>query len=167
MSLSVYGLLAAGWGSNSKYSTLGGTRCIAQCISYEVVLTLLFLSFCTFRSFDVFSFSTFWGACIYLHLLLIFFIVVLAESNRSPFDFAEGESELVSGYNVEYSGPGFVLLFLSEYLSILFLSITLSLVSCSHFCSISWLLCIFFGFSFIWVRGTLPRFRYDQLISLS
>lgn len=102
-----------------------------------------------------------------LHLVLVLFLVVLAETNRSPFDFAEGESELVSGYNVEFSGPGFVLLFLSEYLSILFIAfLTGSLArDCSFFVS------AFFGFiaafTFIWVRGTLPRFRYDQLMGLS
>ena len=167
MSISVYALLAAGWGSNSKYSTLGGTRCIAQCISYEVCLSMLLLSFSLFSSFSLLGLKAHWGSLLLLHLVLILYLVVLAETNRSPFDFAEGESELVSGYNVEYSGPGFVLLFLSEYLSILFISfITGALASdCSFLCSI--LLCLGFAFSFIWVRGTCPRFRYDQLIALS
>jgi len=91
----------------------------------------------------------------------------LAETNRSPFDFAEGESELVSGYNVEFSGPGFVLLFLSEYLSILFISfLTGSLARDSSF-FVSVVFGVLGAFSFIWVRGTLPRFRYDQLMGLS
>lgn len=100
-------------------------------------------------------------------MIVILYLVVLAETNRSPFDFAEGESELVSGYNVEYSGPGFVVLFLSEYLSILFISFLTGALARdrSFYCSI--LLCLFLAFSFIWVRGTLPRFRYDQLIALS
>jgi len=166
ISLSVYALLAAGWGSNSKYSTLGGTRCIAQCISYEVCLSLLLLSFCLFSSFDLFDARAYYGFLLHLHLVLLLFVVVLAESSRSPFDFAEGESELVSGYNVEYSGPGFVLLFLSEYLSILFLSyLTRSLGLDRRFIP-SILFCLFLAFCFIWARGTLPRFRYDQLISL-
>jgi len=93
--------------------------------------------------------------------------VVLAETNRSPFDFAEGESELVSGYNVEYSGPGFVVLFLAEYLSILFISFLTGSVACDSSFSCSLVLCGLVSFSFIWVRGTLPRFRYDQLMALS
>jgi len=167
MSLSVYALLAAGWGSNSKYSTLGGTRCIAQCISYEVCLTLLLLGFRVLSSFSIFSISPHWGLLLYAHLVLILYLAVLAETNRSPFDFAEGESELVSGYNVEYSGPGFVVLFLAEYLSILFISFLTGSMACdsSFFCSA--IFCLFLAFTFIWVRGTLPRFRYDQLIALS
>jgi len=90
----------------------------------------------------------------------------LAETNRSPFDFAEGESELVSGYNVEFSGPGFVILFLSEYLSILFISLLSGLVGSSGCLLPSLALGGLMAFSFIWVRGTLPRFRYDQLIGL-
>jgi len=95
------------------------------------------------------------------------FIVLLAETNRSPFDFAEGESELVSGYNVEYSGPGFVLLFLAEYLSILFVSFLTGSLSVDSTFMTSCFFCVFFAFSFIWARGTLPRFRYDQLMALS
>jgi len=166
-SLSVWALIAAGWGSNSKYSTLGGTRCLAQTISYEVCLTLLFFGFCLLSSFDIFVVRVHWGLFLYLHLILILFLVLLAETNRSPFDFAEGESELVSGYNVEYSGPGFVLLFLAEYLSILFMSFLTGALTCG--CS-PLTSCIFgscYGFVFVWVRGTLPRLRYDQLMSLS
>lgn len=166
-SLTVYALLASGWGSNSKYSTLGGTRCLAQCISYEVLLTLLFFAFSLFSSLNIFGLRVHWGFLLYMHLCFIFFLVLLAETNRSPFDFAEGESELVSGYNVEFSGPGFVLLFLSEYLSILFSSFLLGSVSCNSSAFQSVLASGFFCFSFIWVRGTLPRFRYDQLMALS
>jgi len=98
---------------------------------------------------------------------LLLFVIGLAETNRSPFDFAEGESELVSGYNVEYSGPGFVVLFLSEYLSILWMSsfITILCVSGSFFMVLQGSLIL--AFSFIWARGSLPRLRYDQLMSLS
>jgi len=167
MSLSVYALLAAGWGSNSKYSTLGGTRSIATCISYEVCLTLLLISLCLFSSFNFFAAKTHCGLLLYPHLVLVLFLVVLAESNRSPFDFAEGESELVSGYNVEFSGPGFVLLFLSEYLSILFLSLLTGSVACDSSYFNSLLFSLLLAFTFIWARGTLPRYRYDQLIALS
>jgi len=135
--------------------------------SYEVCLTLLFFGFCLLSSFDIFVVRVHWGLFLYLHLILILFLVLLAETNRSPFDFAEGESELVSGYNVEYSGPGFVLLFLAEYLSILFMSFLTGALTCG--CS-PLTSCIFgscYGFVFVWVRGTLPRLRYDQLMSLS
>ena len=162
----MYALLAAGWGSNSKYSTLGGTRCIAQCISYEVCFTLLLLSFCLFTSFVLFGYRSYWGCLAFSHLILILYLVVLAETNRSPFDFAEGESELVSGFNVEYSGPGFVVLFLSEYLSSLFISYLTSSLCCNASFLPSVFLCLVFAFSFVWVRGSLPRFRYDQLMSL-
>ena len=99
--------------------------------------------------------------------MLILFLVVLAETNRSPFDFAEGESELVSGYNVEYSGPGFVVLFLAEYLSILFISFLTGTLASDGSYFFSTLLCLVLAFTFIWVRGTLPRYRYDQLILLA
>jgi len=141
--------LAAGWGSNSKYSVLGGTRCIAQCISYEVCLTVLLLSFCLFSSYNLLSVHVFCYLLFFPHLVLISFVVLLAESNRSPFDFAEGESELVSGFNVEYSGPGFVLLFLSEYLSILFMSFLSSSIATQGYHFLVVLGCLFFGFSFI------------------
>jgi len=167
MAFSIFGLLAAGWGSNSKYSIIGSTRCIAQRISYEVILTLLLLSFSMYRSFSIFDLSLVWGIALLLHLCIILFVVALAESNRSPFDFAEGESELVSGYNVEFSGPGFVLLFLSEYLSILYLCMLVSCLCTSGSFIACYFFCVLAGFTFIWVRGTLPRFRYDQLIFLA
>ena len=102
----------------------------------------------------------------FCHLVLFLFVISLAETNRSPFDFAEGESELVSGYNVEFSGSGFLVLFLSEYLSILFMSTLVSALGTGfHFWSCAFVsLC--FAFLFIWVRGRLPRYRYDQLMGL-
>merc|ERR1712212_1031284 len=167
ISLSVYGLLAAGWGSNSKYASLGGTRCVAQCISYEVVFSLLLLCFALWHGFDFFSPHTCFGVFVILHLTAILFVLALAETNRSPFDFAEGESELVSGYNVEFSGPGFVVLFIAEYLSILLMSFLVASVACDASYFNSLLFCLGFAFSFVWARGTLPRFRYDQLMALS
>lgn len=148
-SFSVYALLAAGLGSNSKYSSLGALRCIAQCISYEVCLSVLFLAFCLLSGFLILSPPLPFGLFIVLHLVFILFITVLAETNRSPFDFAEGESELVSGYNVDFSGPGFVILFLAEYLSILFMSFLVAFVafSCSFFLTLS--LGALLSFSFI------------------
>jgi len=99
-------------------------------------------------------------------LSLTLYVICLAETNRSPFDFAEGESELVSGYNVEFSGSGFVVLFLAEYLSILFISTLVATSSLGNNYSLFLIFSIFLAFSFIWARGTLPRFRYDQLMGL-
>jgi len=166
MSLSVYCLLAAGWGSNSKYSVLGSTRCIAQVISYEVVFTILMLCFSLFLGLKFFAPSVFWFIALLPHLSLTLYVICLAETNRSPFDFAEGESELVSGYNVEFSGSGFVVLFLAEYLSILFISTLVATSSLGNNYSLFLIFSIFLAFSFIWARGTLPRFRYDQLMGL-
>lgn len=119
LSFSVYSLLSAGYGSNSKYSILGGLRSLAQCIRYEVTLTTLLLCYCLSATFRITDPQRLCYLVFLPHLCLLLIVIGLAETNRSPFDFAEGESELVSGYNVEYSGPGFVVLFLSEYLSIL------------------------------------------------
>jgi len=167
LSLSVYSLLSAGYGSNSKYSILGGLRSLAQCISYEVSLTTLLLCYCLFASFRI-SYPQPWCYLVFVpHLCLLLFVVGLAETNRSPFDFVEGESELVSGYNVEYSGPGFVVLFLSEYLSILWMSSFITNLCVSGSLLILMLGLIIFAFTFIWARGSLPRLRYDQLMSLS
>lgn len=166
LSLAVFALLAAGWGSNSKYSVLGGTRCIAQSISYEVCLTTLLLAFCLSSSLSLFTTSPPTGLLLYAHLIVVLFLIALAETNRSPFDFAEGESELVSGYNVEYRGPGFVLLFLSEYLAILFMSALCSCLSSPGCRLVHLALTLLFSCLFLWTRGTLPRFRYDQLMAL-
>ena len=166
MSFRIFGLLICGWSSNSKFSVLGSTRCVAQSISYECCLTLCFIIFAMFKSYDILSFSPQVIILSGLHICFILFVVILAESNRSPFDFAEGESELVSGYNVEYSGACFVLLFLSEYLSILFLCILCGSLFCGGSSLLTFGLCLFLSFLFIWTRGTLPRFRYDQLMLL-
>merc|ERR1712002_460560 len=137
------------------------------CISYEITLTTLLLCFCLFASFRVTCPHPYVFSLFFPQICLTLFIIGLAETNRSPFYFAEGESELVSGYNVEYSGPGFVILFLSEYLSILFLSFLIGCltVDSSYYTSLSFGL--FFAFAFIWARGSLPRYRYDQLMALS
>jgi len=166
ISLSVYGLLAAGWGSNSSYSSLAGTRCLAQCISYEVCLTLVFLSISQVCSLLFFTSLAIPLVFQWTHLIFLLFLIALAETNRSPFDFAEGESELVSGYNVEFSGSGFVVIFLSEYLSILFLCSLVSAISLSSSYLINSFGSLTIAFFFIWVRGTLPRYRYDSLIYL-
>nr|AVN67959.1 NADH dehydrogenase subunit 1 [Parcoblatta bolliana] len=173
-SLGVYTVMIAGWSSNSNYSLLGGLRAVAQTISYEVSLALILLSFVFLvGSYNLFHFFVFqeymWFIFITVPLALIWFTSCLAETNRTPFDFAEGESELVSGFNIEYSSGGFALIFLAEYASILFMS----MISCILFLGADVNSFIFYikltilSFMFIWIRGTLPRFRYDKLMYLA
>nr|UZG66080.1 NADH dehydrogenase subunit 1 [Pteroptyx maipo] len=173
-SLSVYTIMMAGWSSNSNYCLLGALRCIAQSISYEVSLAIILLSFLFLISslsfFDLMIYQRFiWFVFMCMPLALIWFASSLAETIRTPFDFAEGESELVSPFNVEYTGAGFALIFMSEYASILFMSMLFiflffsgSLVNYLFF-----FLVLFITFLFIWVRGTLPRYRYDKLMYLA
>nr|WAJ48520.1 NADH dehydrogenase subunit 1 [Pleroneura sp. 1 GYN-2021b] len=173
-SMGVYTVMIAGWASNSNYALLGGLRAVAQTISYEVSLSLTLLSFIfLINSYSLLDFYfnqlNIWFIFITIPLCLIWFSTMLAETNRTPFDFAEGESELVSGFNVEYSSGSFALIFLAEYASILFMSMLFSLIflgadiySYMFFISVS-----FISFIFIWIRGTLPRFRYDKLMYLA
>nr|YP_784045.1 NADH dehydrogenase subunit 1 [Scutigerella causeyae]ABF93312.1 NADH dehydrogenase subunit 1 [Scutigerella causeyae] len=168
LSVGVYSMLGAGWSSNSKYALLGALRSVAQTISYEVSLSIILISlvFLT-KSYDLLSFthySMIMGA--FLPILLCWLISILAELNRTPFDFAEGESELVSGFNVEYSGVGFALIFMAEYGFILFLScitILLFLGNMGFFL----LKVIIMSSMIIIVRGSYPRFRYDKLMYLA
>lgn len=178
-SLNVYGTLLAGWASNSKYALLGSLRAIAQTISYEVSMALILL-------FPLFILATFnyvelnegqemvWLATLMLPLAFMWFVTCVAETNRAPFDFAEGESELVSGFNIEYGAAGFALIFLAEYANILVISLFSAILffggnACFVITSdIGFIIKIlFFAFLFIWVRASYPRFRYDLLISLT
>lgn len=123
-SLNVYGTLLAGWSSNSKYALLGSLRAVAQTISYEVRIALVFLSplflVGIINFLDVSEFQDFlWLVFILWPMAFVWFATCVAETNRAPFDFAEGESELVSGFNIEYSSAGFALIFLAEYANIL------------------------------------------------
>nr|WNH36526.1 NADH dehydrogenase subunit 1 [Nasutitermes sp. 1 MLW-2023a]WNH36539.1 NADH dehydrogenase subunit 1 [Nasutitermes sp. 1 MLW-2023a] len=173
-SLGVYTVMIAGWSSNSGYSLLGGLRALAQTISYEVSLAFILLSFvilvCSYNLAYFYFFQVYlWLIFLSLPLSFIWFISCLAETNRTPFDFAEGESELVSGFNVEYGSGGFALIFLAEYASILFMSLLFCIIFLgsdlySFFFYIS---LAFVSFLFIWVRGTVPRFRYDKLMYLA
>nr|YP_010729973.1 NADH dehydrogenase subunit 1 [Parnassius tianschanicus]WEF74922.1 NADH dehydrogenase subunit 1 [Parnassius tianschanicus] len=173
-SMGVYTVMVAGWSSNSNYSLLGGLRAVAQTISYEVSLALIMLSsIMLIMDFNMMKFF------IYQDLIWFFFLMLplsmcwisssLAETNRTPFDFAEGESELVSGFNIEYSSGGFALIFLAEYSSILFMSMLFVLLYLGGYnmSLFFYLKLIFISFLFIWVRGTLPRYRYDKLMYLS
>nr|YP_010384316.1 NADH dehydrogenase subunit 1 [Hemisquilla californiensis]UGW52176.1 NADH dehydrogenase subunit 1 [Hemisquilla californiensis] len=173
-SLGVYTVMGAGWSSNSKYALLGSIRAVSQTISYEVSLALILLSsIFLVGGFNLSLFNNYqsevWLMLLTLPLAGVWFVSCLAETNRTPFDFAEGESELVSGFNVEYSAGGFALIFLAEYSSILFMSaLFVILFMGSSPSSLSFCLkLVFVVFSFIWVRGTLPRFRYDKLMYLS
>nr|UGS80105.1 NADH dehydrogenase subunit 1 [Aedes galloisi] len=173
-SLGVYTVMVAGWSSNSNYALLGGLRAVAQTISYEVSLALILLSFIflignyNFLNFYLYQ-KYMWFIIFCFPLGLVWFASCLAETNRTPFDFAEGESELVSGFNVEYSSGGFALIFLAEYSSILFMSMLFSVIFLgSDIYSILFFLKLtIISFLFIWVRGTLPRFRYDKLMYLA
>nr|AXA45405.1 NADH dehydrogenase subunit 1 [Otitoma sp. MNHN IM 2013-9848] len=178
-SMNVYGTLLAGWASNSKYALLGSLRAIAQTISYEVSMALILL----FPLFLVGSFSfteikesqeIIWFSFLMIPVSLMWFVTCVAETNRAPFDFAEGESELVSGFNIEYGSAGFALIFLAEYANILVMSLFSALL---FFGGSSFMLyesdlgfmfkVLFFAFVFIWVRASYPRFRYDLLMSLT
>nr|YP_010432682.1 NADH dehydrogenase subunit 1 [Gymnopternus congruens]USW06232.1 NADH dehydrogenase subunit 1 [Gymnopternus congruens] len=173
-SLGVYTVMVAGWSSNSNYALLGGLRAVAQTISYEVSLALIMLSFVIliggYNLLDFYYFQkNIWFLFLLFPLALVWFASCLAETNRTPFDFAEGESELVSGFNVEYSSGGFALIFLAEYASILFMSMLFSMIFLGGniFSFLFYLKLTFISFMFIWARGTLPRFRYDKLMYLA
>nr|UFQ24152.1 NADH dehydrogenase subunit 1 [Anopheles oryzalimnetes]UFQ24333.1 NADH dehydrogenase subunit 1 [Anopheles oryzalimnetes] len=173
-SLGVYTVMIAGWSSNSNYALLGGLRAVAQTISYEVSLALILLSFIflignyNFMNFYNYQ-SHIWFIFFCFPLGLVWLASCLAETNRTPFDFAEGESELVSGFNVEYSSGGFALIFLAEYSSILFMSMLFVVIFLGGdiYSLLFFFKLTFISFIFIWVRGTLPRFRYDKLMYLA
>ena len=184
-SLGVYGIIVAGWSSNSRYAFLGSLRSAAQMISYEVSIGLIIISILlTAGSLNlsniVLSQEKVWYIIPHFPMFVIFFISTLAETNRAPFDLPEAESELVAGYNVEYSSMSFGLFFLGEYgnmilmssmSTILFLGGWLPPVQ-NEFLNLIpgfiWFLVkvALLLFMFLWVRATLPRYRYDQLMSL-
>lgn len=172
--LGVYTVIRAGWSSNSKYSLLGSLRAVAQTISYEVRLALIFLSFVFLVSgFNLELFVLYqekvWLLWFTLPLGMIWLASCLAETNRTPFDFAERESELVSGFNTEYRRGGFALIFIAEYARILFIRTLFALIfiggNPDNFSFYFKLVLVIF--IFVWVRGTLPRLRYDKLIYLA
>nr|ARH53986.1 NADH dehydrogenase subunit 1 [Pantoxystus rubricollis] len=173
-SLSVYTIMLAGWSSNSNYAMLGSLRAVAQTVSYEVSLIMLLLSFLIMvLSFNMMDFQKYqeyiWFIGLMMPLCWIWVVSCLAETNRSPFDFAEGESELVSGFNVEYSSGGFAMIFLAEYSSILFMSMicVIMFLGGNLYSLMFFLKVVFMSFLWIWVRGTFPRYRYDKLMYLS
>nr|AZL93385.1 NADH dehydrogenase subunit 1 [Pimpla luctuosa] len=170
LGLGGYGLLIAGWSSNSSYAMLGSLRSLAQSISYEVSLVIIMISsLLLINSFNLNNFNLFqekcWMVMFMWPISMMFFFSIMAELNRTPFDFSEGESELVSGFNVEYSSGSFVLIFLSEYSSILFMSFLYILFYVgSKYEFYFYLNIMLLSFLILWIRGTLPRFRYDLLM---
>nr|AXS64894.1 NADH dehydrogenase subunit 1 [Tenebrionoidea sp. 13 KM-2017] len=173
-SLGVYSVMLAGWSSNSNYALLGSLRSVAQTVSYEVSLSLILLSFLYLvMGFNFISFYEYqkylWLVFLTFPLFIMWLVSCLAETNRTPFDFAEGESELVSGFNVEYSSGSFAMIFLAEYSSILFMSCVsvILFLGCDLNSFLFFIKLSLLAFFWLWVRGTLPRFRYDKLMYLA
>ena len=170
-SVIVFAVLLAGWSSNSKYRLIGRLRSVAQSISYESVFrTLLVLVIFLCFSFSIRSFAA-QSSVLYLFIFPVWFICTLAETHRAPFDFRESESELVSGFNTEYSGAYFAFIFLSEYGVLLYSCVLITYIFFSSLIPYSVLSFVSFAlllsFLFIWVRITFCRFRYDMLIMAS
>nr|BAG28311.1 NADH dehydrogenase subunit 1 [Boehmantis microtympanum] len=176
-SLTVYTILASGWASNSKYALIGALRAVAQTISYEVTFALIIL--CMIFLTGGFTLSAFnmtqqytWLIIPAWPLALMLFVSTLAETNRAPFDLTEGESELVSGFNVEYAAGPFALFFLAEYANILMMNTltTIIFLGTSTALSIATIILMtkmsLLSICFLWVRASYPRFRYDQLMHL-
>jgi NADH-quinone oxidoreductase subunit H len=186
-SLGVYGIIMAGWASNSKYAFLGAIRSSAQMISYEVSMGLVIVTVLlvtgSLNLSEIVEHQRnmpFWIHLMLAPMAVVFFISVLAETNRLPFDLPEAESELVAGYNVEYSSMSFALFFLGEYANMILVSamtVTFFMGGYLPPFGISFLYLIpgfiwfvlkicFLLFVFLWIRATLPRYRYDQLMHL-
>ena len=185
-SLGVYGIIMAGWASNSKYAFLGSLRSAAQIISYEVsigiILMIVLIYVESFNLTMIIEAQIFiWNIFILYPCFILFFVSVLAETNRVPFDLPEAESELVSGYNVEYSAFTFALFFLAEYSNIILMSFLIVIFFLGGWLPLFFgdffffslfqelfliLKVLFVLYLFILVRGTLPRYRYDQLMML-
>nr|YP_009648521.1 NADH dehydrogenase subunit 1 [Camponotus concavus]QCE31801.1 NADH dehydrogenase subunit 1 [Camponotus concavus] len=174
MSVMSYIVVCLGWSANSMYSMMGSVRSVSQMLSYEVsfilIILILMIMSESYSFVDFVNFQYYMWYIIYLYpLFLIFYISVLAELNRSPMDFIEGESELVSGFNVEYFSGGFTLIFLSEYGMIMYFSMMMMFMFVN-------LVGVWFVYSVIWInfmclmiivmRGLLPRMRYDELMYL-
>lgn len=192
-SLGVYGILIAGWASNSKYSFLGSMRAAAQVVSYEIAMGFTFVGVLLMSSSLRLSAIIqgqsggiwHWYALPLLPLFIVYWICAVAETNRAPFDVSEGESELVAGFHVEYSGMGFALFFLAEYANMILVSAIASVLFLGGWLSpfqgipflgthtafipgIVWLFLkmAMFMYVYFWMRATFPRYRYDQIMHL-
>ena len=186
-SVGVYGVLMAGWASNSRYAFLGGMRAAAQMVSYEVsmglVIVCVLLCVGSLNLIDIVLVErTWWMNMLLLPMFFVFIISILAETNRAPFDLPEGESELSGGFMVEYSGMAFALFFLGEYANMILMSAMAVILFMGGWLApfglsgawIDWVPgIVWFGlktfsilFIFVWTRASLPRYRYDQLMRL-
>ena len=191
-SLSVYGVILAGWASNSKYAFLGSMRSAAQIIAYEIAMgfalvgVLMAAGSLNLQEIIISQrgglFSWYWLPL--FPLFIIYLIAGIAETNRAPFDVSEGESEIVAGFHVEYSGVAFAMFFLAEYMNIILISILVAIMFFGGWLSpfensfleiyFAWIpgfiwisvKTLFFIFLFLWLRATLPRYRYDQIMRL-
>ncbi len=190
-SMGVYGIIIAGWASNSKYAILGAMRSAAQVISYEIAMgfalvgvlvasgTMNLSGIVNAQAGDLGLLEWFWLPL--FPLFIIYIISGVAETNRAPFDVAEGESEIVAGFHVEYSGSAFAIFFLAEYANMMLISLLTPLLFLGGWLSpfpASWgflgepgwwwlaLKFLFFAFTFLWFRATFPRYRYDQIMRL-
>jgi NADH-ubiquinone oxidoreductase chain 1 len=174
LSLNLYPLLIAGWASNRKYAIIGAMRGVAQTISYEIRLALILLRFLVVnKRADMAGWLAnsppFLLGALMAPLLVLWLVSCVAETNRTPFDFAEGESELVSGFNIEYGGGGFAMIFMAEYARILFLRLLSSLLvlGARGLGLLTAIGTIFLGYAWVWLRATYPRYRYDSLMGLA
>nr|YP_010000729.1 NADH dehydrogenase subunit 1 [Orthonyx spaldingii]QOD96641.1 NADH dehydrogenase subunit 1 [Orthonyx spaldingii] len=179
-SLAVYSILWSGWASNSKYALIGALRAVAQTISYEVTLAIILLSIILMSGSYTLGGLAITQEPLYLFfscwpLAMMWYISTLAETNRAPFDLTEGESELVSGFNVEYAAGPFALFFLAEYANIMLMNTLTAIIffnpSMFHppqelFPMILALKVLLLSTGFLWIRASYPRFRYDQLMHL-
>lgn len=188
-SITVFSIYLSGWSSNSKYASMGGLRAVAQMVSFEVSITIVICTVAlvcgSWNIITIYNYQNYTGWLLFplLPSAIMFLISCFAETNRAPFDLSEGESELVSGYNVEYSGMPFALFFLAEYGHIIFSSFLFVILfmggnNFTNFTfiwkegfmliSIIWTAIKVSGitFLFLWARATLPRIRYDQLMSI-
>nr|AKU61299.1 NADH dehydrogenase subunit 1 [Lasiurus blossevillii]AKU61303.1 NADH dehydrogenase subunit 1 [Lasiurus blossevillii] len=179
-SLAVYAILWSGWASNSKYALIGALRAVAQTISYEVTLAIIVMSVLLMSG--TFTLTTLiitqeyiWLAIPAWPLMMMWFISTLAETNRAPFDLMEGESELVSGFNVEYAGGPFALFFLAEYANIIMMNTLTTILFMGAYNNFMFpelysmnlmTKTLLLTVLFLWVRASYPRFRYDQLMHL-
>nr|AAX07338.1 NADH dehydrogenase subunit 1 [Myotis mystacinus] len=179
-SLAVYANLWSGWASNSKYALIGALRAVAQTISYEVTLAIIILSYLLMNG--SFTLTTLIATQEYIDLIIplwplamMWFISTLAETNRAPFDLTEGESELVSGFNVEYAGGPFALFFLAEYANIIMMNALTTILFLGAYNNLMFpelyttnfaTKTLLFTMIFLWIRASYPRFRYDQLMHL-
>ena len=174
MRINIYPVLISGWASNSKYALIGALRAVAQTVSYEVCLALILIFYLCLvgriRIIIIMARNRVWNKIIILLPIVgIWLISCLAETNRTPFDFAEGESELVSGFNIEYGRLGFALIFMAEYASIFLIGLIFSFIFITPRCLN--LFTYFFSTlvvrGWVWVRTTFPRYRYDKLMRLA